>query len=171
MSLSCPGVSRKVINLPWFSQRMWIFVLIPPRLRPKASASALLFLPRQHAGVLAPWLSRCNGSPNQRCSPDQAGSAAERIVAPIFPTCANVESGCTPLSIFHIFLADPAMVLLCVRSTTWHSRFAGDLPQVVPFSVSGGSNPFRRSHCSFVKSPRFPMTTVYYSISHFAYRP
>lgn len=172
MSLSWPGVSRKVINLPWFSQRMWIFVLNPPRLRPRASATALLFLPRQHAGELAPSWSQCNGSPNRRCSLDQAGSATERIFAPKFQTCANVESGCRSSSTFHIFQAGHAMVLQSAKPITCHSRFAGDPPQVAQFSASAAGAAL--SVAPIVRSLSrlgFPWRPVYSTISDFAYRP
>ena len=172
MSLSCPGVSRKVINLPWFSQRMWIFVLNPPRLRPKASASALLFLPRQHVDGPAPSSSQCNGFPNRRCFLDQAGSATERISAPKFQTCANVESGCKWSSTFHISQAGHAMALQCARPTTCHSRSAGDPPQVARYSASAAGAAL--SHAPIVHSSSrldFPWRPVYSTISDFAYRP
>ena len=172
ISLSCPGVSRKVINLPWFSQRMWIFVLNPPRLRPKASASALLFLPRQHAGELAPLSSQCNGSPNQRCSLDQAGSASEQRYAPTFPTCSNAESGCTRSSTFHIFQASLAMALQCARPITCRSRFSGDPPQVVPFWASAAGAAVLDAPIVHSSSRLgFPWRPVYSTISDFAYRP
>jgi hypothetical protein len=40
-----PGVRTEAIRLPWPSTRTWILVLRPPRPRPKASASGVLFCP------------------------------------------------------------------------------------------------------------------------------
>ena len=161
-----------MINWPWFSQRMWIFVLNPPRLRPKASAAALLFLPQQHVGEPAPLWSRCNGFPNRRCSLDQAGSATERISAPKFKTCANVESGCRLLSTSHIYQAGHAMALQCARPITCHSRFAGDPPQAARFLASAAGAALLAAPIVHSSSRLgFPWRLVYSTISDFAYRP
>lgn len=45
-----PGVSTKVMGLPRPSARTWTFVLKPPRPRPSASASGVVFLPQRHVG-------------------------------------------------------------------------------------------------------------------------
>jgi len=126
MSDSWPGVSKKVINLPLPSQRIWILVVKPPRLRPKASASALLFLLQQHVDGLARSSSQQSGSPNQHCFPAPGSSASRKTSCSTLLTCANAEIGCKWLSTSHTAPAYLSKVLLFVAPIKCRSGFAGD---------------------------------------------
>ena len=127
MSLSWPGVSKKVISLPIPSQRMCILVVNPPRLRPKASSSALLFLLQQHVGEPKPWSSRWNGLPSPHYSQHPRRFATRQTSCPRHLTCASVENGYRSLSIYHIVLAYLAMVRQFVRPRSYRSRVVDDL--------------------------------------------
>jgi len=141
MSLSWPGVSKKVINRPVPSQRTCILVLNPPRLRPSASNSALLFLPQPHVGEHALLWSRWNGLPNPHCSQHPMQSVTRQTSWPRCPTCASVENGCRSLSTCHIVLAYLATVRQFAAPTTSHSGVLGDLALVVLvlFLLSGAT--------------------------------
>jgi len=141
MSLSWPGVSKKVINLPVPSQRTCILVVNPPRLRPKASASALLFLLQQHVGEHELWWSRWNGLPNPHCSQRPRQSATRQTSCPRCLPCASVESGYRSLSTSHIVLAYLATVHPCAAPKSCHSGVVDGLALVVHvlFLISGAT--------------------------------
>lgn len=126
--ISCcwPGVSKKVIGLPWPSQRRWILVPKPPWLRPKASCSGVLFLPQPRADGRAQCSHPQNGSPNPprpACPPAPAVRSAPDPT-PRRPSSAG--SGCTRSARVHNAQANHARVRRSARPTTSRSPSCGD---------------------------------------------
>lgn len=71
----CPGVIRSAIGRPQPSTTAWIFVDLPPRERPIASASAPFFR-QQQTGALLRWCYRSYEYPDQPSEPRLQTTAA-----------------------------------------------------------------------------------------------
>ena len=101
--ISCcwPGVSAKVSNRPFPSARTCSLVPKPPRLRPNASASGVLFLPLLHAGGHELSFHPRNGIPNSVRPVDVPEFATRLIPASRLRSSASVESDYTRSSISH----------------------------------------------------------------------
>ena len=125
ISCCCPGVSRKVRSLPFRSVRTWSLVLNPPRLRPKASAFALLFLPQRRADGRESPCHPGNVPPNPTLVLGQrpAGERPER--APRCQLDATVGSDCRRCSTSHTVPVSHARVRPCVLSTAFRSPSCG----------------------------------------------
>ena len=108
-SWRCPAVKSRVMGLPWPSARTWTLVLNPPRPRPNASASAVVFLPQLHVGGHARWCHPQSAPPNPARSGHPLRLAIEPVSAPRRQPSANGRSGWIPWSTFHTFLAGHAM--------------------------------------------------------------
>lgn len=136
--ISCcwPGVSAKVSNRPFPSARTCSLVPKPPRLRPNASASGVLFLPLRHVGGHELSSHPRNGVPNSVHPVGLPGFAVRPVLSSILPFSASAESGCTPSSIFHIVLVNLAKALQFAKSRVSHLvPFDARVP-VAPFLVS-----------------------------------
>jgi hypothetical protein len=125
MSCCCPGVSKNVNNLPLPSARTWIFVVNPPRLRPKASASGVLFLPLQHVDGHAQSYHLQIEPPNPTALADRLATEVRIKLAATPPSFSNVENDCTPSSISRNALASLARVIRCAISTRYHLAGCG----------------------------------------------
>lgn len=171
ISLSCPGVSKKVINLPVPSQRKWILVLKPPRLSPNASCSALLFCPSSM------WMGAYGCGVNEMEFSIHIAFHIQRSLQLGKPLLPN---GCFSPTLKVAVNRCPLAVAF------WHvtpgragpqrpQNTIQELPMVLCRSSTScfafGSNGSIRSHCSFVRSPRFAMSTSLTAILYFAYRP
>ena len=88
-----PGVSTKVMMRPLPSTRTWSLVLNPPRLRPKASLSGLLFLPLPRAGARAQPCHRQSVLPNRLVPPGQLPAATRPGYGPITRPVSIGRSG------------------------------------------------------------------------------
>jgi hypothetical protein len=103
-----PGVSTRVMGFPRPSARTWTFVLKPPRPRPNASASGVVFLPQPHAGGHGQ-SSRPRSEPPNLVRP---GHHPQPVTAPKrAPRCQPSASGRSDLiqySIYHTARADLA---------------------------------------------------------------
>ena len=172
MSCRWPGVSKKVINLPIPSARTCSFVLKPPRLRPKASVSGSLFLPRQHADGHARWLSRRSGSPSPHSRLDPPAPARLSRCDPTPQLSASVETGCKPSSIFHTARVDPAREPRSLAPTRCRLEPYDDRAQDGPYEVSEEAGMVVIVPIVHWSSRLgFPWRQVYRLSSEFAYTP
>jgi len=115
-----PGVSTRVIGLTRPSARTWTFVLKPPRLRPSASTSGVVFLPRRHAGGHGQSSRPRSGLP----SPVRPEHRPQPVIAPkCAPRCppsASGRSDSTPWPIYHTVRAGLARERLSAVSRGSH---------------------------------------------------
>lgn len=147
-SCRCPGVSTKAINLPSPSTRTCSLVLNPPRLRPNASASALLFLPPLRAdGRGSPSHPRSE-LPNPLCPLRRPDAATQPKSDPRCRPCASAGSGCTRSSTCRIALADPATARPSAQSTASHPAWFDDRSPFDPCAASEAAA--AASACLFV---------------------
>ncbi len=167
-----PGVSTNVINLPWPSTRTWILVLNPPRLRPKASASAVLFLPPQRAGGHAPPTHPQNGCPSPTRHVGRPAPGARSAFVSTRRPYASAETDCIHWSISRSVPANRATVLLYAQPTASHSPSSdghalGGLCSVFGVAASLSAAPIVRLLVRVVCSC-FEYT---HSLHEFAYTP
>jgi hypothetical protein len=107
-SWRCPAVKSRVMGLPWPSARTWTLVLNPPRPRPNASASAVVFLPQLHVGGRARWCHPQSAPPNPARSGHPLRPVIEPVSAPRCQPSAIGRSDWTLLSTFRTFLVGHA---------------------------------------------------------------
>lgn len=115
-----PGVSTRAIGLPWPSARTWTFVLKPPRLRPSASASGVVFLPQRHVGGHGQSNRRQSGLPSPVRPEHRPQPATAPKHAPRCRPFANDRSDSTPWSIYHTVRAGLAREHLSAVSKGSH---------------------------------------------------
>jgi hypothetical protein len=100
-SAAWPGVSTKVIGLPPPSARTCTFVLNPPRLRPKASASAVVFLPQRHVDERERSSHPQSALPSRAPLADPLPPAKQPAPGPRCLPPASGKIGWRPYPIFH----------------------------------------------------------------------
>ena len=116
-SWRCPAVNTRLIGLPWPSARRWILVLNPPRPRPSASASGVVFLPQPHAGGLEQSCHPQSGFPNQVRPARRLQPVTEPEYGPRCQPSASGRSGWTRWSTCHTVLVGRARGHLCAAPT------------------------------------------------------
>jgi hypothetical protein len=131
-----PGVSKKVTGFPFPSQRMWIFVLNPPWLRPMASASGVLFFDRQHVDEPERYCHPQNEFPNPLHRVARPGSGFRRRFCPRYQLPSSGENGCRWWTTFRIARAYLAKALRCAEPRESRSQSFGVPEQVGPYGVS-----------------------------------
>lgn len=115
-----PGVSTRVMGLPRPSARTWTFVLKPPRPRPNASASGVVFLPQPRADGRG----QSSRPRSELPSPVRPGHHPQPATAPKrAPRCQPSASGRSDLTQWSIY----------------HTAQVG-LARERPFAVSRGSH-------------------------------
>jgi len=131
-----PGVSKKVTGFPFPSQRMWIFVLNPPWLRPMASSTGVLFFDRQHVDGPARYSRPQNEFPSPRHRVARHSSGLLRRFCPRSQLPSTGENGCRWWTTFHSVRAYLAKELRCAEPRESHSQWPGVPAQVGPYGVS-----------------------------------
>jgi hypothetical protein len=115
-----PGVSTRVRGLPRPSARTCTFVLKPPRLRPSASASGVVFLPQRHADGHGQSSRPRSGLP----SPVHPGHHPRPAIAPKgasrYRSSASGRNDSPPCSIYHTVRAGLARERLSAVSKGFH---------------------------------------------------
>ena len=119
-SASWPGVKTREIGLPPPSARVCTLVLNPPRLRPKASASGVVFLPQRHVDERELLSHPQNALPSRVPRSGHLPLAARPAPGPRCRLPANGKIGWIPCAISHIEWAGHAKVHLCGGSKGCH---------------------------------------------------
>lgn len=136
MSCCCPGVRAKVSNRPFPPARTCSLVPKPPRLRPNASASGVLFLPPLHVDWHELSSHLRNGVPSSVRLVDLPTSVSRLTRASTPRVSASVEIDCTRLSICRIARASLARALQFARSTRCRSALCDVRAPVDRFAAS-----------------------------------
>jgi hypothetical protein len=137
-----PGVSKKVTGFPFPSQRMWIFVLNPPWLRPMASSTGVLFFDRLRVDESVQYSHPQNGFPSPLHPVARPGSGLQRGLYPRSRLLSSGESGCRRWPTCRTVLADRATELPFAKPTEFHLQ-SFDVPTLV--GLCGAAPAVRRA--------------------------
>lgn len=119
-SAAWPGVRTSVMSLPPPSARRCTLVLNPPRLRPKASAPGVVFLPQLHVDERELSSHPQNGLPNPAHLPGLLPLAAPPEPGPRHPRRASGKTDWQLCAISRTEWANHARVHLCAGPKECH---------------------------------------------------